>query len=299
MQTPAPKADEKPPLFQLAGLVDALTEDAAMRRQAKLENRPIGPVTGFPTLDAMLSGCLMPGLHVLHGGPGTGKTALALQIASSCQCPALFVSCEIDPIEALRRLIARHTGTYLNHLKDGKHSADHVRSLALTTCQAFPMLGILEATHAKASTVAIGEALESMKGSPSAKLATAPGALIVVDSGNTWASKNADMSNEYEALTWTLGQMEALSKLLAVPVLIIAERNRGSMESGGQNSSKGTGRWEYAGESVFGVDREKEEESPDGWTKVKLTVSKNRHGKTGCQLLRWHGDTQKYEVRPK
>lgn len=283
--------------FALLSLCDDLGADADRRRAAKLENRPLGPVTGFPSLDSMLSGCLMPGLHVLHGGPGTGKTALALQIATSCQTPAVFVSCEISPMEALRRLIARHTGTYLGRLKSGELSGDAVRALARKTAEAFPLLGIMDAGRDPAPTDHIGKALETLSRSHAGKLASAPGGLIVVDSGNTWAAKNSDLPNEYESLTWALGQMEVLAHALSVPVLLIAERNRGSMGSGGQNSSKGTGRWEYAGESVFGIDREKEEEDGQGWTPVKLSVSKNRHGKCGAVPLRWSGDQQKYELR--
>jgi replicative DNA helicase len=295
---PAPSPSALAPTFALAGLVEAVGEFAEVRRAAKLENRPLGPVTGFPTLDTMLSGCLMPGLHVLHGGPGIGKSALALQVATACQAPALFVSCEISPIEALLRLIARHSGTYLNYLKDGSKSGDHIRGLAVKVAAQWPLVGFMDANRYDSPISHIGEAMERLSASVGSQ-AAAPGGLIVVDSGNTWASKNSDKPNEYEALTWALSQMEALAHSLSVPVLLIAERNRGNMASGGQNSSKGTGRWEYAGESVFGIDKEKEEEDGQGWTPVKLSVSKNRHGKTGSVPLRWNGALQTYEVREK
>lgn len=102
------------PLLPLAAIVEDLAADAAARRLAKTEGRPLGPVTGFSKLDSMLSGSLMPGLHILHGKPGSTKSAFALTIATQCQVPALFVSCEMGAVELLRRLIARHTAEYVN-----------------------------------------------------------------------------------------------------------------------------------------------------------------------------------------
>ena len=74
------------PLLPLAGIVEDLAADAAARRLAKSEGRPLGPVTGFSKLDVMLSGSLMPGLHILHGSPGVGKSAFALGLACAGRC---------------------------------------------------------------------------------------------------------------------------------------------------------------------------------------------------------------------
>ena len=64
---------------------------------------------------------------------------------------------------------------------------------------------------------------------------------------------------------------------------------------GGQGAAAGHRRFEYAGETVLELDKEKEQEDGHGYTPVKLTISKNRHGSCGFLLLRWHGAMQRHE----
>src|SRR5918996_1264990 len=88
------------------------------------------PVTRIPQLDDVLGGALQPGVHVVHASPGAGKTALALQIAATCGFPALFVTCEMAPLELLRRITARVTETLLGRLKSGEYDPTRVVKLA-------------------------------------------------------------------------------------------------------------------------------------------------------------------------
>ena len=74
---------------------------------------------GLPTLDKNLGGRVAPGLSVIYGGPGIGKTAFALQTAATCGFPALYVSCEMSALELLRRIIARVT-LYVAGLDPGR-----------------------------------------------------------------------------------------------------------------------------------------------------------------------------------
>jgi replicative DNA helicase len=275
--------------------VEDLATDAAARRLAKMEGRPLGPVTGFSKLDSMLSGSLMPGLHILHGSPGVGKSALALGIACHAQVPALFVSGELGSVEVLRRLIARHTGTYLGRLKSGELSGDHVRDLATKTASAFPLLGLMDATRFPAPMSHIADGLTSIQESSASKLTTAPGALIVVDSAHTWSGRAfPEVDDEYKRLAMALDKLEALAQELLVPVLLIAERSKAAMK-GGQGAAAGHRRFEYAGETVLELDADKDQDDGQGYRPVTLTVSKNRHGSCGFLKLRWHGAMQKHE----
>lgn len=284
------------PLLPLAGIVEDLFADAAARRLAKEEGRPLGPVTGFSKLDAMLSGSLMPGLHICHGAPGVGKSAFALGLCCACQVPALFVSGELGAVEILRRLIARHTGTYLGRLKSGEFSADTVRELALKTCAAYPMVGILDATRSAAPVEHIAEALASLRESPASKLAKAPGALVVVDSAHTWSGRAfPELDDEYRRLAFALDKLEELAQTQGIPLVLIAERSKATAKTGGQGAAAGHRRFEYAGESVLELDAEKDTDDGQGYRPVKLAISKNRHGSCGFLSLRWHGAMQRHE----
>lgn len=296
MNDTAPKSAPKLATnYPLSGLVGLLADDAERRRAALLAGRQTGPITNLPKLDKLIGGRLETGLHILHGGPGVGKSAIALGIASECGVPALFVSAELGAVEVLRRLIARTTGKYLGRLKSGELTGDAIRELAEKTVKALPLLFIMDCTVGSAPTEHIAAALASMREAPGAEAAKGDGALIVVDSAHTWAARVWPEQEEYIRLGLALDELELLAKSLDIPILLIAERNRASMKGGGQSASAGSRRFEYAGESVIELDSiEKETEDVDGWKTVKLTVSKNRHGSCGDVLLRWHGAMQKH-----
>lgn len=287
---PAPKLATT---YQLASLIGMLTDDAERRRAALLAGRQTGPITNLPRLDKLIGGRLETGLHILHGGPGVGKSALALGIAAECGVPALFVSAELGAVEVLRRLIARTTGKYLGRLKSGELSADAVRELAEKTVKALPLLSLMDATVGSAPTEHLISVVDSMRQAPGIEDAKGDGALVIVDSAHTWAARVWPDQEEYVRLGLALDELELLAKRLDIPVLLIAERNRASMKGGGQSASAGSRRFEYAGESVIELD-EKDGEDSDGWKVVKLTVSKNRHGSCGDVLLKWHGAMQKH-----
>ena len=120
---PAELAPDTPRLYPLGDLLEAWVADAEAAFAARLAGTPRGPLTGVARLDSALGGFLAPGLHILHGEPGTGKTAFALQVAASCGSPALFVTTEMGPLELLRRITARVTNTYLGRLKSGELTA--------------------------------------------------------------------------------------------------------------------------------------------------------------------------------
>jgi replicative DNA helicase len=287
---------ERPRAYVFADLADALAADVAARQQAKAEGRPLGAVSGIKRLDAMLAGAFSPGVHILHGAPGVGKTAFALGLAMDCQCPALFVTCELAPLELLRRMVARTTGLYLGRMKNGDPnlSAEALAfDLGKTAARAAGVV-ILDASSIVASLADVAQALTLARSNPAAP--ASDHALIVLDSVHSWANSQPDDGEEYARLTAALDDLDRLARGAGVPLIGIAERNRASRQ-GGQASSAGSRRFEYAAESMMELDIEDPKAPPDaqGWKKVRLTVSKNRHGECGTVPLRWHGAMQKHE----
>src|SRR5207244_4282128 len=119
-----------PTLTRLGDLLEEWQEDAEAAYAARQEGKPRGPVTGLKKTDDQLGGAFSPGVHVIHGTPGSGKTALCLQISTSCQCPAILLTCEMAPLELLRRLTARLTGTFLGRLRSGELEPEQSLCLA-------------------------------------------------------------------------------------------------------------------------------------------------------------------------
>ncbi len=289
-----PEMRRQPRLIVFNSLIDELIDDAEARNAALREQRPLGPLTGFKEIDLEIGGCLAEGLNVLHGAPGTGKTAFALQIAAHSQCPCLFVTCEMTPIELLRRQIARVTKTYLGRLKTGELPAAKVRELAIEAVKTTPHLAILDATNCAAPPESLRIALEATRRlNPENRHL-----LLVVDSIHAWVrGVSPPGSNEYEALNEGLETLRILASQFAIPVLGVGERNRASMKSGGMSAAAGSRLFEYSAETVIDLER-KEEAAPDakGCLPVTLRLVKNRHGTPGKTFsLEFHGATQSFK----
>ena len=279
-------------LRDLISLVDDLDANAC---DALATGRPRGPVTGLSEIDQAIGGALPEGLIILQGAPGAGKSALGLQIAASCQFPALIVSAEMAPIELFLRLIARHSGQFLRRLKTGELGRGKLTTLASETAKAYPNLTILDATRGGATLERIEAALD-------------PGrALILIDSLHVWAlglTKGAAVT-EYDSIGMALTTLAALASHTRSPVVTIAHRNRQGQKGGGLHAAKGHGGIEYAAELVFDLNLKDEAKWGQGAEKdVTLTIEKNRHGAAGEHIeLVFTGALQsfrqKHESRPR
>lgn len=279
-----------PPLFLLSSLVDALGEDGDARRAALLAGRPLGPVSGLPSLDTLLGGALAPGLHILHGSPGVGKTAFALQVGASCQFPCLYVTAEMSPVELLRRHTARVTSTFLGKFKSGELTGDTIRDLAKRAVLAAPNLALMDATEIPAPPahlLTIGYLLK--------KHMEASNMLLVVDSLHSWADGLGGGETEYDRLNESLAALRTLAKRLSCPVLAIAERNRASRNTGGMAAGAGTRKIEYGAETVIELDADGDTRSSAEEQPVKLSISKNRNGPAGKPVeMSFNGALQRY-----
>lgn len=292
--SPAPSVNDVPTprLVRLADLLTDWEADAQARHDARAAGKPLGPVTGLFRLDTALGAALSPGLHILHGVPGVGKTAFALQIAAACGCPCLYVTCEMSALELLRRITARVTETYLGKFKSGELTPDASLTLARRAARQAPGLALLDATQAPAPAAMILEKAATTR----ALDADNPHLLIIVDSLHSWAEALLDDVPEYEALNGGLKALRELAARLGGPVLAIAERNRAGMDKGGLSAGAGSRKIEYGAESVLDLDTEKDaKEDANGEKAVTLHLAKNRNGASGKKIgLRFHGALQRY-----
>jgi len=278
--------------MKLGQLLGEWEADAQAAHDARVNGTLRGPVTGLAGLDRVLGGVLQPGLHIAHGGPGVGKTALGLQVAATCGFPALYVSCEMRPLELLRRVTARTTGTFLGRLKSGELApADSLR-LAQQACAAAPELVLADATQAFADFGWLQTAAVATQGQ-------ARHLLIVVDSLHSWAEGVPDGLTEYDALNGGIAALRTLASTLGCPVLAIAERNRMSMKTGGLTASAGSRKFEYGAETVIGLTEDTSPGrpiAPPGEAAVALKVEKNRNGAAGAEVeLFFNGALQRFK----
>lgn len=280
----------RPRTLRLADLLAELASEAERRNEARRTGKPWGPVTGLARLDAEFSGALPSGLHVIHGGPGVGKTALGLQIAATSGVPSLYVTAEMDPVELLRRHTARASQTFLGRLKSGEMPPSEVLQKARQAAAQAPNLAILDATTAPAPPALLFEIAEVVRGD-------SPDLLIVLDSVHSWAAgpgAGAEAS-EYELLAGAVTALRALASRLKCPLLAIAERNRAGMKEGGLHAAAGGRGFEYKGESVWSLEADQDAGAGTGEVPVTLTLAKNRHGSRGAKVeLLFNGALQRF-----
>jgi replicative DNA helicase len=283
--------------MQLGDLLPEWQEEAKAAHEAFRTNTPRGPVTGFRGLDQALSGFLVPGLHVVHGNAGTGKTAFCLQVAATCGAWALYVSAEMGAMELFRRVVARTTGTFLGRLKTGEIPSDDSMQLAQRAARTAADLFLADAS---AGAVAYPGWVEEVATQMKEQAGKPP--LILIDSIHSWAAQCApsDMA-EYDFLNAGIGILRQIGQRLGSPVLAIAERNRASMKAGGLNAAAGTRQFEYSAETMLDLDRKDDaREDANGEVPLTLRLAKNRHGATGRTVkLLFHGALQRFrEEKP-
>jgi len=286
-------------------VADLLFEEAASR-DARAAGRVPGPRTGFEALDREVGGFLAPGVHTLLAAPGAGKTALCLQIAARCGCPALYVSAEMRRVELLRRLIARETGEFLGKLRGGQLDGERLRLLACRAAAQTPQLALFDAQEAAmlpggagaspnaiaARAVALKERFESEH------------LLVVIDSVTEWAplalggEALGGASSEYALAEAAVNGLKNLASVLRCPVIAIAHRHRAAQGAGADrlHGAKGTGRFEYVSESVWDLERDlKNRPNQNECSFVDLTLLKNRYGAVGTTVrFCFEGRVQKF-----
>jgi replicative DNA helicase len=286
--------------YRLCDLLAEFDTFADKLETAKKTGKPFGPVTGFESIDRELCGAFSPGLHVVTGNTGAGKTAFCLQMACNCGCPAIYVSCEMSALELLRRITARVTETPLQLLKDPKISipASVMKARAREAIQAAPELIIADATTSYAHPNWIRDMAALCR-----ERSETDNLLIVIDSLHSWLTWLT--GDEYERINFGIFQLQTLAATLNCPVVYIAENNRDANKDNkpSANSAKGSGRIEYSAETKISIitplDPSTKQPLPadgQGNKEVTVTFDKNRNNKAGVPIkLEWNGAYQRFK----
>jgi replicative DNA helicase len=217
------------------------------------------------------------------------NTAFALQVAALSPFPALYLSAEMGALELFRRITARVTSTFLGRLRSGELEPQASVALARRAAAAAPLLTLADATQAWAPPEWIMQTTQLVQ-------ADASHLLVVVDSVHSWAEFEPNSAGEYDALNAGLAALRRIARTLTCPIVAIAERNRPSMKEGGLSASAGSRKFEYGGESVLSLSRDKETNGDAaGDVAVTLMIEKNRNGAPGKKIkLLFNGALQRF-----
>lgn len=179
--------------------------------------------TGSIDLDKMTGGGFAPGQLVIIGArPSIGKTTVAAGIARAAAItngmPTLFVSMEMGAEELGQTIVAAEATVALHHIKHGTSSADDVRRMALAEQRmaAAPLI-IDDSTH-----VTLAHLRQQVR-----TLVRAEGLrLLVVDYLQLMQAPRAE--SRQVAVADLARSLKLLAKEFRIPVVVLAQLNRGS-----------------------------------------------------------------------
>ena len=203
--------------------LDEAMEDAIRAmEEARDREGPAGISTGFGNIDLRLGG-LEPGtVTVLAGRPGMGKSAMGHQIAINAAragVGVLEISLEMSARELGRRALATVSGVPVASMKRGDVTVDQASSLvkARKELAGLPL------------TIEDGAGLTATMIAARARAAKRKGlGLVMIDHLHIVRPDDVDMK---AGPTWAIGRISGAMKRLAkdcgVPVLLLAQLNRG------------------------------------------------------------------------
>lgn len=267
-----------------------------------------GISTGYEELDRMSNG-LKPGeMFVVAARPSMGKTSLMMNIVEHVCIdqakPSLVFSCEMSAFQIVQRLVFSRARFGLSQLTRGytptKAELTRIQRAALEVSSArmfiddTPGISINE-VRAKARRKKRDEGLE----------------FIAIDYLQLMRSrtKQAENSREREIAEISAG-IKGLAKELQVPIVILAQLNRGPETRSGKNIGvprmsdlRESGSIEQDADmvgllyrSAYYAEDAEEKEAEAG--KAELVLAKNRNGETGHIPLTFIADQMRFETGP-
>jgi len=284
---PARPADDprEAPLLHPADVLDYFVE-YQRQHEAILAGNALGPVLpSMPKLSRAIGGCLPVGVTVLHGPPGSAKTALANQLAAEAGCPAMVVSCEMAFLELLHRHAARVTRTYISKYRARELSPSQWLHDMRRTVATIPELRFVDGTRGRVTFPAMRAKAEATRGN-------GEHLLIVLDSMHAFLRRSGALggATEFDAIGVGLENLQSIAEELSCSILVIAEQNRANMGSERQDAARGSGVFEYTSEIVIALSRDSVLPDIDGEIPICATLAKNRYGHQGERFdLRFAG----------
>ncbi|MBC8125614.1 MAG: replicative DNA helicase [Gloeobacteraceae cyanobacterium ES-bin-144] len=267
-----------------------------------------GISTGFEELDRMSSG-LKPGeMFVIAARPSMGKTSLMMNMVEHiCMDqgkPSMVFSCEMSAFQLVQRLVFSRAKFAISQLSRGytpnKGDLQRIQRAAVETTSAKLFIddtaGIsINELRAKARRKKRDENIQ----------------FIAIDYLQLMKSrtKQAENSREREIAEISAG-IKGLAKELAIPIVILAQLNRGPESRTGKSLGvprmsdlRESGAIEQDADMVgllyrtaYYAESEEEKESEAG--KAELVLAKNRNGATGHIPLTFIADLMRFETGP-
>lgn len=252
-----------------------------------------GVPTGFIELDEMLSGLQSGELSILAARPSMGKTALSLNIACHAALnekkSVAYFSVEMPKEQMMMRILGIESGVNLSKIRTGNLDEKSWPAIINTAAKiAESKLFIDDTTGISPFEIR----------SKARKLKSKVGLdLIMIDYLQLMGMRQKFDSREREVAEISKG-LKALAKELKIPVLALAQLNRGVEGRSDRrpmlSDLRESGSIEQDADVIMMIYREDyyEKENPTGAAEV--IVGKQRNGPVGTVNLRWDQTTGRF-----
>lgn len=253
-------------------------ENAALEFWDRLDGGAVSVQTGFEDLDRILGGGMLNcGLYVLAARPGCGKTAISLQIADNVakQGGVLFISLEMDSVQLTARRVSRICKIPASKLLLGGATDDEIAAASRAGHSLINVPLYLNKTL-RCGVSEIRTMARKVKNLR----------LVVIDYLQL-IKPNMRLRSRYEQITEISGELKVLARTLGVPVLCLAQLNRGTETRADKkpmlSDLRDSGAIEQDADSVILLHRPDmyDEDEKAESVQVKVNVAKNRHAGTG------------------
>lgn len=247
-------------------------------------NPPDTIPTGLHGLDRdYLNGGMVPGVYTVMAEPGTGKSALALQVATNVAGRGgrvLYLTAELTRNECVARAASSLSATkgssvpafsWSDWERMGRNEEGRKQGI-----EAIKQLHHVCPGLVFADTLGIGDADNIDAMAQDAKDAGLQ--LLVVDYLQAIEPPRVEGATQFEGIASVCKLFTALAKELRIPVLLISSMGRAAQASGPDTvgGGYGTSRIEYDAQAQMRLT--KTAETFEGGRVVKLHVTKNRRG---------------------
>jgi replicative DNA helicase len=292
-------------MAKVGELLHGLLEDFERRADNQGIPDPNTVMTGLSDLDSKLSGFRPGQLVVLAAGPGTGKTALSVNImhhaAVKQKKNILFFSLEMTRKEIVERMMSFAAGIDAGKLRSGNLSPDDFNDLYFAADE-LTQVGLFIDDR---SLVSPYDVLAAARKLVAAERMSNPNFrldLIVCDYIQIMKSGANTESRSVEVAAIT-GGLKAIAKEMEAPVLALSQLNRDrSKRAGAADSHKpqlsdlrDSGAIEQDADIVLFIHRE---QGPDQDSRApaeaEIILAKHRAGPTGNIKVTWLGHLTRF-----
>jgi len=254
-----------------------------------------GVPSGFPALDAKLSGFQPSDLIILAARPSVGKTSLALDIVRHAaireNTAVAFFSLEMSAQQLIQRMLSAEASVDAWKLRTGKSSSEDFGKIqeAMGTLGEAPIFIDDKPANNIVSMRSVCRRLKSENNL----------GLIVVDYLQLMmptASKNSD--NVVQQVTEISRSLKALAREVDVPVIALSQLSRAVEQRGGKprlSDLRDSGSIEQDADVVMFIHREDRYKEESEQTNIaEILIEKHRNGPTGTAQLYFDATRSSY-----